>query len=213
MAVQPVAQLQSEPVVGETYLVPAIFGYVSHFSRWWPIIGPEHEDTEHIGVDIVHRHIDWRFVSDGVIHAVDPFRAGPGVVDRVQSRLLTLKNQYSAVELKPMRCRRPMPKFPLRHPWKDEPTPWGRPLERAYAGRKARRDHFGCRVCPHKGMPLNTLPEKDGVVVCPGHGLAFRVDTGELVPRYCTAAATRPRTLHPTHSTTTPEKEPDHAHR
>ena len=76
------------------------------------------------------------------------------------------------------KCQREMPDFPSHvDGWLNTGH---RHLEAAYRGCRLKPDH---PVCPHKGFPLEGLPEKDGVVICPGHGLAFDMNTGELVPR------------------------------
>ncbi len=44
----------------------------------------------------------------------------------------------------------------------------------------------GCRVsiptaCPHLGLPLDSTPDKAGIVTCPWHGYRFDVHTGQCV--------------------------------
>jgi Rieske [2Fe-2S] domain len=74
-----------------------------------------------------------------------------------------------------MKCLRRMPRYPVR-------TNFRKALEAAYVSATV-IDKDGCRLCPHKGIPLHGLPtEKDGSVVCPGHGLRWTKD-GKLVPR------------------------------
>jgi nitrite reductase/ring-hydroxylating ferredoxin subunit len=55
---------------------------------------------------------------------------------------------------------------------------WAR-FESKYADASAK-----CGTCPHRGFPLGGVPAKRGVVVCPGHGLAWDQATGRNVPRY-----------------------------
>ena len=56
--------------------------------------------------------------------------------------------------------------------------PWLPDLESKYANVVAK----GCRTCPHRGLPLASLPaDKRGVVTCAGHGLQWNQKTGVLV--------------------------------
>jgi len=36
-------------------------------------------------------------------------------------------------------------------------------------------------TCPHRGLPLNTTPNENGIITCPWHGYAFDVRTGHCV--------------------------------
>jgi hypothetical protein len=38
-----------------------------------------------------------------------------------------------------------------------------------------------CLRCPHRGTPLNGVPQKDGKIVCPAHGLCFDMNTGGMI--------------------------------
>jgi hypothetical protein len=82
----------------------------------------------------------------------------------------------SAVLFGRFRCQRRMPSFPTHI--SGQPIEFVAGLENAYADVKLK-----CSKCPHRGMPLTGLPEKDGVVVCNGHGLAWNVQSGEMVRR------------------------------
>lgn len=46
-----------------------------------------------------------------------------------------------------------------------------------------RRLNLACKVCPHKRVPLNSVPIYDEVITCPGHGLQFSSTTGKLIRR------------------------------
>ena len=47
-------------------------------------------------------------------------------------------------------------------------------------------------ACPHRGGPLADGLIGDGKVICPLHGYAFRLDTGEQVGQECAALRTFP---------------------
>lgn len=56
-------------VVGKMYRVPCMF--VERVVRsswiptdgWVPVVGPRHNDVEHLNFDHEHYHVDWRFIS------------------------------------------------------------------------------------------------------------------------------------------------------
>ena len=56
-------------VPGQTYRVPCIrASYIARQPiKWWPVIGPEHEDMEFIGFPWRHWHVDYRFLSPSMI--------------------------------------------------------------------------------------------------------------------------------------------------
>jgi Rieske [2Fe-2S] domain len=51
-------------------------------------------------------------------------------------------------------------------------------------------------VCPHRGVNLASVPHKRGCVICPAHGLAWSVETGELakIPTFPSPLSTLPIT-------------------
>lgn len=173
----------SEPEVGRFYDVPAIrsvpsatFGGSFWRGSMVPIIGTLHEDAEHINFPEEHWHVDWRFVGGYSWHIIQKdverhiayyHHIGAGD-DAILKRPIVKCSTVGEIERVRMKCRRDTPK------WSNE-LPWTRALEDAYAGSSAR-----CGVCPHRGMPLAGAPIENGARVCPGHGLAFDVTTGEL---------------------------------
>jgi hypothetical protein len=40
-----------------------------------------------------------------------------------------------------------------------------------------------CKVCPHRGIHLGSVPARGGLITCPGHGLDFDEQTGCVVRR------------------------------
>lgn len=171
-----VSELTSEPEVGKFYLVPCV---KVASGDWIPIVGTLHEDKEHIGFEEYHYHRDARFTSDKQNRRSTP----DNMLDpEIYSMVVAVIRTEPPVE-KARKCRRRMPDFPLRARFNEHPprafgAKWFPTLERAYSKTKA-----SCARCPHRGMLLNNLPVKDGVVVCNGHGLAWDVETGKLVSR------------------------------
>ena len=160
--------------IGRYYLVPVVRGNWLGREGDWPVLGPLHDDTEYIGFDIKHFHVDARFLSDKIWQATDdkikfihsvfnrPLHAGLG--DGEDSTLEPLG-------LRRLLCRRAWPRYPR------EKAKWLPALPAAYA------DHsiFPAMVCPHRGASLNGLRVSGGCVTCPLHGLRWNVETGKVV--------------------------------
>lgn len=156
-------------VIGRYYRVPCVD--VPMWNGMVPVFGPLHEDREIIGFPEEHWHIDWRFVPSAFIDQ----RTSRGVVHGL---VVSWKNARGGIVMLRRKCRREMPDFPT-HPHSGREVFWLRDLEANHRGARLKCG----RICPHRGLPLAGCPVKDGVVVCPGHGLAWNVDTGELVRR------------------------------
>lgn len=167
--------------IGHYYRVPCM--WVPDVESWLPILGPWHEDKDVIGFTEPHYHVDWRLVGPSLYEYFKERHAA--VHAKVFSRQ-DLGTDSPRLETKRLRCWREMPEFPSHHPLdRTEAVPWMPALE---------REHADCRlkcgkVCPHRGISLEGMPVKDGVVVCPGHGLAWNVETGAMVRRTTDADA------------------------
>lgn len=158
-------ELDAPPVIGQLYLVPCV-PHPRRAGVWFPVLFPRHIDADPpIDFDRPHFAYDPRFLDlDLVVPGLAEARAG--------DVLLHAHVGPGEPELRPLRCLREMPAFPNRAYWLPE-------LERAYAGRRS-----DCRTCPHRGVSLRGLPEREGgLVECPGHGLRWRLRDGALAPR------------------------------
>lgn len=159
----------SEPVkVGRYYSVPCVF--VAPWNRTLPIMGPLHEDREVIGFEEDHWHIDWRFVDTQWYRDAGKFSVRHG-------KVISAKNAGGPVVRRNLKCKREMPEFPAQV--RGNQVHWLSKLEDVFAGTRLKTG----MVCPHRGIPLAGCPVKNGVVVCPGHGLAWCAATGELLRR------------------------------
>jgi len=178
-----VDELKTAPVIGRPYLVPAVpFRSEWLESRtgwselktwpWVPVMGPRHEDAEHLNFEWEHYHFDWRFVPRHMLRM--------STVSRGRNRFFARVATGSMVHLERLEhrrfvCARRMPIFP-----RSLAQGWMAALEAAYATHRLRKD---CAVCPHRGMRLAGQPTNaDGLVICPGHGLRWDLESGRLVP-------------------------------
>jgi hypothetical protein len=178
MTLQKTTELTEPPIVGKFYLVPVVITSAGEI----PVIGAPHTDAE-LGVSAEHYHADVRFIPDRQLWPVPPVLAEKFGVTTEQYRMLsvtnTIQNSWS-VRSQPLdkpvfvkrKCHREMPDFPL-HPGKL----W-RGLHAKYEGKAVT-----CNKCPHRGFDLRSLPEKDGIVICNGHGLAIDRKKGCVVKR------------------------------
>ena len=182
---QRIDKLKAPPVVGKFYMVPCIRVTESSYlpPGLWPITGPKHEDAELLNFPFQHFHVDVRFLTPKQVRAHgSPYGLGDGSsVRSVLVRPITVtfadgspnSVRWSGPELAELRCRRKMPLYPEVA---DQPL-W-KQLGDAYADKRVK-----CGKCPHRGLPLESLPREPGtdIVTCPGHGLRWDLKTGEMV--------------------------------
>jgi hypothetical protein len=180
-----------EAVVGQHYTVPCvqvddITVYPNEFLRpgeFVPVMVPPHEDARFFNFPHQHYHIDFRFVSDDLW---DRLRHSPTVHSCVIAESLLARPDLHWLRL---RCTRTMPEFPAA----EALPPNARigdydglveslcTMEAYYLGTCLDPESL---ICPHRRICLKGLPVENDVVVCPGHGLAWNVKTGALVPRH-----------------------------
>jgi hypothetical protein len=174
-----VDEMTSPPIVGRTYLVPCVRaprdaefppGYV-------PVFGARHRDYDLIGFPYDHWHHDRRFTTPRHFALGMRIAKERGAPALIFDQVLAVRTGADLPEpvWRPRKCWREMPAYP------DQPPRWLPDLEDAYQGKRLRG---ACKVCPHRGLPLASLPASpDGTVTCPGHGLRWNVSTGRLVRR------------------------------
>jgi hypothetical protein len=163
-------------VAGRRYMVPCIShpklkGERSTWRDWIPLIGPLHEDQEHVGFKPWHIHVDTRFLTFPFEDFYEESRALASPVclsgrddQHLYGYFLDIASN-ATLELRRMQCRRPVPPAFLE-------TKWASALQAA---------HANCRIvdglCPHRRIPIacgrHLAP---GVRQCPGHGLAWDDD-------------------------------------
>lgn len=163
-----------EVIVGKIYDVPVsesiLGGLVFKKGEYFPTLGSPHSDPE-IGADYQHIHVDWRFVSKS------QFKRSTrrvGRQDRGQEYVTVIVIKQESVgfpKRMKMRCKRIAFEFPMS-------DSVGVPLQKIYASAVDK-----CNICPHRGISLVGAPVVNGARVCPGHGLAWNLETGKMQPR------------------------------
>lgn len=162
----------TEYMIGQYYTVPTVCGLMWTIEADWPVIGPLHEDAKLFDFPLLHYHVDWRFVNKQLYN-------------RAQRECFIPLSHYPLHERdgkplpppvnKRLKCKRPFPKFADMAARERFAT-----LEKEYAKCRLKAG----LICPHRGISLGSLPAVDGVVQCPGHGLRWNIETGQLV-RQC----------------------------
>ena len=181
-----------------------------HGPRWWPVNGPMHDDAEGIKFPFQHWHIDARFVPEtmwrtaarehqiperafyaGVLHITDLDPLGH-VRPRDHLRIEYGLKPWHQTRLQQTKAREYLKTLPRRSYLKPLLRPCLRPYRaerqlrhlatKLYkAGYQAARIDLDKRICPHKGADLSRIPERDGMIHCPLHGLRFCAETGESI--------------------------------
>ena len=174
-----IEELNSPPIIGQTYIVPCMFGQIDLLSKaqvrppvWWPVMRPSHQDSVYVAkiksILVGEEFIDEEYFEDDPLtshhYHIDPrFTPDEYYVDweLKNNNLHNVINIQGEIIWKNLVCLREMP------------------TQRLFTGfgQKFLDDHLGkkikCGRCPHRGVLLNSVPINDGVITCPNHGLKF----------------------------------------
>lgn len=181
--IQNIEDLTEPPTVGKFYMVPCVEVRERHDlmtpTGWLPVTGPKHEDKEHIKFPWQHWHYDIRFLSEQQLSGT--WLSADRIFGHVIKTTIIVAGEVRPIPcisekttLCRLKCRREMPAYPHHLAERS----FGPELRAAYATKRVI-----CGKCPHKGVPLSSLPREPGtnVVTCPGHGLRWDLTTGSLV--------------------------------
>lgn len=182
-----VESLQTEPTIGETYLVRCVmaqtFGEVK--PEWLPIIGKKHNDKKYGFGTYEHYHFDVRFLNekqyDRLTKLIEDERKNPRYIHPALNPLQWVcseKEVMDGTEIKrPFVCLRAMPEYPADNSSVSTQTNFVE-AHREKCFKPSRP------FCPHQKVYLGNLPcTIDQKVVCPGHGLAWNLATGKMIER------------------------------
>lgn len=173
-------------VVGQFYLVPTVWArWISRAPKahpWrhdlaegaWPVIGPKHADVEFFDFRQAHYHVDARFLPPG------DSRSLMTLTYPVHGRDGMWTKDGKPEPLPPIVWRR---RKCIRAGTEFDPgnSSQIKKMRGHFAGVQCARNAAGF-VCPHQQAPLGSVAPKDGVIVCPLHGLHIDAATGVVLP-------------------------------
>lgn len=187
--IQRLDELTSPVEVGKHYLVPTVTAEWFGTVRAWPVIGPQHNDTQCLDFKIQHYHLDARFLLK--FDEDDSFYWGSAFASPLQTHdgNIGIARKLAAVNPRGLpdpvwrkrKCRR------LQNPFINEMhlnaarllRNWGCHFD-MWRGKQARHDGRGW-VCPHRSVPLADHAAIDGVITCPLHLLRIDAATGTVL--------------------------------
>jgi len=188
---QHISDLSAPPILGQFYMVPTVTAIWCGSLGEYPVIGPLHNDRQHIGFDRDHWHIDTRFAASPRLlkDETNPeywrrIMATP-IMRTWKSSMFSRKEPRSvaAVYARRWKCKRQAPDHislfedsatTANEGWKAHFDHW--------AGHQCKKDGNGWR-CPHRNVSLANQPVINGIVRCPLHDLMIDNATGRVLSR------------------------------
>jgi len=145
--------------IGKFYLVPCLRAsekppIYALKGEWVPVLLPEHEDAEIIGIPDRHFHLDFRFLSNRQNERAS-------IAYAVERQSKTGYGFDSGITYKRKKMMRESPAPNLYFV-----ASWFKTLQARYKD--------SCLVnmrCPHRGIDLSGCRPISGVITCPAHGL------------------------------------------
>lgn len=186
------SDLREPPLIGRFYMVPAVRHDWLGIYAYWPVLGPLHDDARFFNFDLVHYHVDARFVSRRVVERA----LGLPPAQSSQRYPLSKRNDPHAMEVP--KGRPTLKRFKCRTA--DFPYHYGDmravdTLRRHYGdvGGAVPDAIFrtdGRKLCPHRKVDLSQFrANADGIVTCPLHGLRVKCFRDSDGPRMAETAS------------------------
>ena len=185
---------QKSMKLGKFYFVRCLRATWSRDNKpeWTPVIGPPHDDLEHIGFKQQHLHVDFRFLGKKARRHAKEHQHGDREINLVFVLPISIVMPIGSREGFGLDDKR-LQEFPeesymktIKLKFKTEcpeynfKPPWLRSMETAH--RNARLSPN--MICPHRGADLSGMkPDENGLLTCPLHGLRWDTQTGKLSPR------------------------------
>ena len=185
---------QKSMKLGKFYFVRCLRATWSRDNKpeWTPVIGPPHDDLEHIGFKHQHFHVDSRFLGKRtqnrtaenqhknrkinlafvlpISHVIPIGSKGKLKLDDKRLEDFPEESYMRTMKLK----------FKTECPEYNFKPPWLLSMEKAYRNARLSPD----MMCPHRGADLNGMKtDENGLLTCPLHGLRWDTQTGKLSPR------------------------------
>lgn len=151
------------PVVGQKYAVTCLV----HDCGPVPLSCDAHIDSDLNPEIPKHWHIDWRFVSDRILHALYEEYGKFNVDYEAAFKVFSAEDDDPLVDVE-LVCVRVAPPCMI-------PT-YIKVLKRQY---KSCTVDINSPVCPHRGVSLEVNHGKC-IAICQGHGLAWNLRSGKM---------------------------------
>lgn len=153
------------PKVGKYYRVNCAIWQFRGEDTFVPIIGKHHTDPQ-FGNEIDHYHVDGRFIKKSIGHIIIDEKGHTNNIIDIHSE------RFKGITVKIRKC--------VRSTTGINPPNWG---DAAHEYKKWYKGYVGrtCthKVCPHRGA---IMQERDGILVCPLHGLKASKETETIIP-------------------------------
>ena len=180
--------------VGRIYDVQVVRANWCRIRADWPVLGPRHEDADHLDFPYQHWHLDGRFVSAALWRKVktEGFVRSPMLSSPLDAWIATLMLPVMHEPPQPSDSwgpSEPLGTQQLRMIRHSPPDMWSHlsstnfklsglaRLTKAYRDAKL----VNGTICPHRGADLRGMkPDADGCVRCPLHSLRWNLKTGRL---------------------------------
>ena len=206
MSTNPSIQAEPGPMeLGGLYQIPHVrTPWPGSQPNWIPVLGPRHNDTEIIGFDPEHFHIDYRFLDNQMLEEAEALVSPNSMYainwvyqkviaslapevgdDQILARLTPMGDLVELHTMEPLEA--PLESWyrllpaEYKRVYPDNPTyllPWIKELEEAYANCRLGPD----MKCPHRGTDLHGLEVRNDRITCPLHGLSWNLKSGRLEP-------------------------------
>jgi hypothetical protein len=176
---QHINEIEGLPEIGQMYWVPCITSKRGSQApiKNVPVTGTIHQDKFYFDVEWKHIHFDVRFIAGRVQEWLEEDACITEDPASILNYAVHTDDLLHGPYDRLLRCMRHTPVFRLNN-CEEMVLPLQQKLPQS-----KRRLPAKCMRCPHRGTPLNGIPLRMGVVVCPAHGLAFDVETREMVIR------------------------------
>lgn len=165
-----ISEIKCAPVIGNYYLVLCVKWGNDDF--YVPLVHETAHAEPELGSERPHIHVDYRFMTKEQLKTchfdLKKILGGRSIP------ALTAKNNFPAITERPFQCLRQF--YPYAFIVND--TSLYETLEDRFVDSCL---DLSCPVCPHKGMPLNSVEVINGVISCPAHGLTFSAVDGSLI--------------------------------
>lgn len=175
---QRIDELTGPVEVGKYYVVPTVLGMWYHRVKWWPVIGPRHNDTQCLDFHHHHYHLDGRFIREyaNEFSFWRDIAAAPLMMDAGGNKALlpepVWRRRKCLHSVSPSIAA--VAGLAVGQRWNCHFDMW--------TGKQARHDGRGW-ICPHRSVPLaDHEPDGEGVITCPLHMLRIDSATGRVLP-------------------------------